>query len=165
VCNSNTKVRKKRKSRSFLVNWWKNNLAIHKADSRIATLITNWRSRLDIEWSDCVFLRLNLILFVLILTILLYGSGGFIIKYLHHGPFLSTFKSKSSFLPDMFETPNIKATSIVLRGKKVVFLLKIGFQTLHLFPQSLSQRESLPLPFEPMAGRPSTVEKYIRKNF
>jgi hypothetical protein len=65
----------------------------------------------------------------------------------------------------MFETPNIKATSIVLRGKKVVFLLKIGFQTLHLFPQSLSQRESLPLPFEPMAGRPSTVEKYIRKNF
>uniref|UniRef100_A0A2N9HUE2 Integrase catalytic domain-containing protein n=1 Tax=Fagus sylvatica TaxID=28930 RepID=A0A2N9HUE2_FAGSY len=134
-----------------------NNLAIHKADSRIATLITTWRSRLDIEWSDCVFLRLNLILFVLILTILLYGSGGFIIKYLHHGPFLSTFKSKSSFLPDMFETPNIKATSIVLRGKKVVFLLKIGFQTLHLFPQSLSQRESLPLPFEPMAGRPSTA--------
>jgi hypothetical protein len=64
----------------------------------------------------------------------------------------------------MFETPDIKATSVVLRGKKVVFLLKIGFQTLHLFPQSLSQRESLPLSFEPMAGRPSTVEKYIREN-
>jgi hypothetical protein len=139
-------------------------LAIHKADSRIATLITTWRSRLDFGWSDRMFLRLNVILFILILTILLYGSGGFIIKYLHHGPFLSTSKSKSSFLPDMFETPNIKATSVVLRGKKVVFLLKIGFQTLHLFPQSLSQRESLPLSFEPMAGRPSTVEKYIREN-
>ena len=95
----------KEKSRRFLVDWWKNNLAIHKADSQIATLITTWRSRLDFRWSDRMFLRLNVILFVLILTILLYGSGGFIIKYLHHGPFLSTSKSKSSFLPDMFETP------------------------------------------------------------
>jgi uncharacterized protein YpuA (DUF1002 family) len=39
-CLLKNKSTQKEKSRRFLVDWWKNNLAIHKADSQIATLIT-----------------------------------------------------------------------------------------------------------------------------